>query len=284
MTNGARPRTGRRRALTLLAGLLLPPGAAWAAPSQPASAPGQASPPCGPYRVGLREYPRLYQRDAYGGFTGVDREFFETLAQRSGCRLDIQLESQPRIWQLFKRGELDLASWVIPSPERDQLVSVIPLIQSRPVAVTWRDGGPQTEASFLADPGLNAVAVRKSLYGPGYDELMQRLREQGRLSEAPDFESALRAFSARRSALLISYPWSLLDQSPQWFGQVQMADWHAGGPSVSSGLAISRSTVTAADRLRLEDAVRAMHRDGSLRRILDRYLPPEMVQHLVPGR
>ncbi|HEY4082399.1 MAG TPA: transporter substrate-binding domain-containing protein [Burkholderiaceae bacterium] len=246
--------------------------------------PTQAATPCGPYRVGLREYPRLYQRDASGGFIGVDKEFFEMLAQRSGCRLEIQLESQPRIWQFLKRGELDLASWVIPSPERDLLVTVIPLIQSRPMTVTWRDGGPQTEAGFLADPALNAVTVRKSLYGAGYDELMQRLREQGRLSEAPDFETALRAFSARRSALLIAYPWGLLDQSPQWFSQVQLSDWHAGGPSVSSGLAISRSTVSAADRQRLEDAVRAMHRDGSLRRILDRYLPPEMVQHLAPGR
>ena len=281
METGAKPRT-LQGTLALAASMLLL-GAAVAAPPAP-PAPIAPIAPCGPYRVGLREYPRLYQRDAYGAFSGLDKEFFEALSQRSGCRLEIQLESQPRLWQLLKHGDLDLASWVIPSAERDAVVTVIPLISSRPMVITWRAAGPQTEASFLADPKLNAVAVRKSLYGAGYDELMQRLREQGRLSEAADFDTALRAFSAHRSALVIAYPWGLLEQSPQWFGQVNLSDWHASAPAVVSGLAISRSTVSPVDRQRLEDAVRAMHQDGSLRRMLDRYLPTEMVQHIAPSR
>ena len=69
-----------------------------------------AAEPCGPYRVGLREYPRLYQRDADGRFGGLDKDFFDALAERSGCKLEFHLESQPRLWLRLTRGDIDLAS------------------------------------------------------------------------------------------------------------------------------------------------------------------------------
>lgn len=238
--------------------------------------------PCGPYRVGVREYPRLYQRAPDGRFSGLDKEFFEALAERSGCRFDVQPESQPRLWVKLARGELDLTSWVVPSEQRATLVKVIPLISGRMLAMTWRDAGARTEAEFLADPSLVAIAIRQALYGEGYDMLMQQLRGQGRLSEVADFDTALRAFSARRGALMVVYPWSLAGQPADFMAQVQLIDWHPATSAVSSGLALSYKTVRETDAQRLQQALRTMQQDGSLAQLLGRHLPMDIVKLLPP--
>lgn len=237
---------------------------------------------CGPYRVGVREYPRIYQRTADGRFGGLDKEFFEALAERSGCRLDFQLESQPRLWHKLARGEVDMASWVVPSEQRGRVVKVIPLISGRLLAMTWRDAAPRTEAEFLADPTLTAVMIRQALYGDGYDALLQQLRSQGRLSEVADFDTALRAFSARRVALIVVYPWSLAALPADLAARVRLTDWHPAEPGVSSGLALSHQTVREADAQRLQQALRAMHQDGSLAQLLARHLPMDIVKTIPP--
>ena len=268
------------RMLVMLAAISLH-GLAVAAPPVPASAP--AAETCGPLKVGLREYPRLYERDAQGTLQGLDKDFFDALAQRSGCRLELLLESQPRIWQGLRSGRLDLASWVIPTEERAAVVNLIPLVLMRPMAVTWRDSPVQSQADFLAEARLNAIRVRQSVYGPGYDELFARLHEQGRLSEAADFDTALRVFSARRLGLIVAYPWTLLGQSEQWMAQVRFSDWYPSSSTVQSGLAISRSSVRAADAQRLEAALLSMQRDGSLAQMVFRHLPIDLVK-LAPPR
>lgn len=235
-----------------------------------------AAEPCGPYRVGVREYPRLYQRDAEGRFGGLDKDFFDALAERSGCKLEFHLESQPRLWARLARGDVDLASWVVPSEQRAAVVRVIPLISGRMMAMTWRKG----EAEFLADASLRAVAIRQALYGAGYDALFGQLKSQGRLSEVADFDTALRAFGARRVALMLAYPWSLAGQPADFMAQVQLTDWHAAAPAVASGLALSRRTIREADLQKLEQALRAMRQDGSLAQLLGRHLPMDMVRLL----
>ena len=233
--------------------------------------------------MGLREYPRLYQRDAKGEYQGLDRDFFELLAQRSGCRWEILVESQPRLWQGLRGGRVDLTSWALQSDERARYVNLIPLLAVRPMAVTWRDSAAQSEADFLADGKLAAVRIRQSLYGPGYDALFEQLRSQGRLSETADFDAALRVFTARHMGLIVAYPWSLFGQPESWMAQVRFSDWHPDASTVLSGLAISRSSVSPHQAKLLDEAVRTMQRDGSLARIVARHLPMDLVKLAPPS-
>lgn len=237
---------------------------------------------CGPYRVGLREYPRLYERDAQGRFAGLDKDFFEALAARSGCKLVFQLESQPRLWVRLARGDVDMASWVVWSEERAALVRIFPLMSGRMMAVTWRDADIKGEPAFRSDARLRAVAIRQALYGAGYDALLADLRLQGRVSEVADFDTAWRAFAARRVELILAYPWSLAGQPPELMAQLQLSDWHAGAPATASGLALSRKTVREADALKLEQALRKMQQDGSLAQLMARHLPLELIRLLPP--
>lgn len=229
---------------------------------------------CGPYRVGLREYPLIYERQADGSYQGLDKDFFAALAERSGCMLELRLESQPRIWTQIKAGQLDIASWVIPTDERAALVAIITMLRTRHMAITWRERGMPSEAEFLADRTRRAVVIRKASYGAGYDALIRQLRAQGRISEVADFDAALRVFASRKVDLMIAYPWSLAGHID--LARLHVADWQPGAPGVTSGLALSRSTVREADQQRLLHALREMERDGSLAQIVNRHMPPPL--------
>jgi hypothetical protein len=229
---------------------------------------------CGPYRVGVKEYPGVYERVPGGkGYQGLDKDFYALLAERSGCRFELVLESQPRIWTGIRNGRLDITGWALPTAERQTYVSMIPLLSARNVALTWATQGLQDEADFLSRPALRAVAVRGASYGAEQDALLQRLREQGRLSEVADAHVAIRVFFAKRVDLLFAYPWTVAPALREVPDQVVLADWYPQSPGLLSSLALSKRTIGESDQLRLLQALQAMQRDGSLARLLRKHVP-----------
>lgn len=234
---------------------------------------------CGPYRVGVKEYPGLYERlPGSKDYQGLDKEFYALLAERSGCRFQLELESNPRIWADIRSGRLDITGWALPTPERQAHVTMLPLLSARPLALTWAAQGLRSQEDFLANPALRAVAVRGASYGPAHDALLQRLRELGRLSEVGDTTVAIRVFFAKRVDLLFAYPWTVAPALRQVPDQVHLADWHPQAPGQLSCLALSKRSVSAADQRLILQSLQAMQRDGSLARLIRRYAPEVGVQ------
>jgi len=239
---------------------------------------------CGPYQVGLREYPKFYERvrgnPGAPSYVGLDTDFFRELEERTGCRLVLQVESQPRIWSRIKDGSLDMASWFIPVVERHAHVVVLPLLTARPVAITWARSGVKTQAEFPANPELRAVAIRQMAYGAGYDGLLARLRALKRVDEVAELDAAVRAFVAGRVALLITYPWTLRDQPKQVMDELTVSDCESVAAPILAGLALSRRTVREEDLQKIQQGLRGMQRDGSLSRLVDKYMLPGSVGYL----
>lgn len=257
----------RWRTWTLLAGLLLPMTAALA---------------CGPYRVGVKLYPQVYEKvpGRPGEYRGLDKDFFEQLGQRSGCRFELVLESQPRIWARLRGGSLDITNWALPTPERRTWAQFMPLASGNPVVLSWRNRTVTDAADLLARRELRVVVVRDASYGSGLDTLLATLRQQGRVSEVGDIDAAVRVFFARRVDLLISYPWLVAGALRGREDEVELADWFPDQPGALSSLALSRRQVSAVDAQRLLAAVQAMQRDGSLERLLRQHLPREGITPL----
>ncbi|WP_141100750.1 transporter substrate-binding domain-containing protein [Roseateles aquatilis] len=235
---------------------------------------------CGPYRVGLKPYPQIYDRhgqevganrDQEGA--GLDREFFTLLAARSGCAFVYELESQPRVWVRLREGSLDITSWAIPTEERLRHVTIVPLLTVRPMAYTWASAGVSTPRAFLARQELRAVVVKGSSYGPGFDAMLGTLAASARVSAVADVDAATRVFMAHRVDLIVTYPWVMARQLRAMPGKIEVADWHPDGPTIHSGLALSHRTVSAQDQARLLDALSTLQKDGTLKRLVDRYLP-----------
>lgn len=247
---------------------------------------GQTS--CGPYRVGLKEYPQVYERpaktaDAGTEPGGLDREFFSLLAARSGCTFNYELESQPRVWARIREGTLDITSWVVPTEERQQTVVLIPILTVRPLAYIWTSANASTREVFLANQELRAISVKGTSYGDGYDSCLEQLTAK-RVSYVADMDVAVRVFLARRVDLIITYPWVMARHMPALAGKVQVADWYADGPNTRSGLAMSKRTVRLEDQARLLDALRSMAADGTFKRLVDQYLPGGGIGFIEPLR
>jgi hypothetical protein len=138
--------------------------------------------------------------------------------------------------------------------------------------------GIRGEAEFLAWPAMRAVAVRGASHGAALDALLQRLREQGWLSEVGDTKTAMRVFFAKRVGLLFAYPWTVAPALRQLPDQVRLADWYPQSPGLLSCLALSWCTVSPVDQQRILQNMQAMQRDGSLARLLHQHVPVVGIQ------
>lgn len=224
---------------------------------------------CGPYRVAFYEYAALYHRDADGQYRGIDKDLIDELARRSGCRFETVLESRARTWALMASGGMDITVSAVITPERQRVMELVPYVQSHRVVLLHNHAVPATAEAFLADAGRRLLMVRTARDGPQMETLLARLRAQGRIVEATDQPSAIRAFKAGRADALLLGTASLarLRQEEPSFNDHDAVLW-APTERVVAALAMSRTQVSEPDRMRLREALLAMRRDGSLEAIL----------------
>jgi len=228
---------------------------------------------CGPYRVAFYEYAVLYHRDADGQYRGIDKDVIDELARRSGCRFEAVLESRARTWALMAAGGVDITVSALARADREALVELVPYTQSHRVVLLREPGVPATPGAFLDDAQRRLLMVRATRDGPQMEALLARLRERGRLVEAPDQPGAIRAFKAGRADALLMGTASLawLRRQDADFNGYEAVLW-APEERIVTALALSRQRVAEADRARLREALLAMRRDGGLDAILRRHV------------
>lgn len=227
---------------------------------------------CGPYRVAFYEYAVLYHRDADGQYRGIDKDVVDELAKRTGCRFETRLESRARTWALITSGGVDITVSAVMNAERARLVDLLPYIQSRRVVLLRDRTVPVTLEAFLQDERRRLLKVRAARDGPRMEAVLSQLQERGRIVEAPDQPSAVRAFKAGRAdALLIGVAGlaRLRQQDPE-LQTFDAAIW-APAERVVGALALSRERVSGPDRERMREALQTMRRDGSLDAIVRRH-------------
>ena len=231
--------------------------------------------PCGPYNLAYYQLGALFYREVDGSHAGIDKDVVEELSRRSGCRFQGVVESRVRIWDQLSKNRLDLSVSGIPTPEREQFASFIPYFQTRNYALLRPELSQRlsTPEAFLAD-GRSMVGVVKSFkHGSFYDSWLKALREQHRVVELADFETAVRMFKLGRVDALLALPTSLIRllQQEGLQAQVKVMDW-APKERIIHALIVSRQRVAEADRERLRAALREMQADGSLYEIFKRHV------------
>jgi polar amino acid transport system substrate-binding protein len=223
---------------------------------------------CGPYRLAFYEYTALYYRGADGQYRGIDKDVVDELARRSGCRFETVLESRARTWQQLAAGQLDVSVSVLPTPERERDLELVPYLRSQQWMVMRRELAATlaTPEAFLADRTRRLLVVRAAVYVPPLQALVTQLRAQGRVVEAPDQPTALRAFKAGRADAVILGGNSLAlarARDANFATTFEALDYAPGNVSVAT-LAMSRQRVAAADRALLRRTLEEMVRDGSV--------------------
>lgn len=242
----------------------------WAGVAAPAAA-SDALPPCGPHVAGLYIYSPFYEEEPER--RGLDLDMLQELQRRSGCELRSVVESRLRIWDQMRRGVLQLTLSSVITPERRELAEIHPYLQVRFQLLLQgaATAGVANIAEFDARPGLRLLGVRGYAYGPTFGAWVQRLRAQGRLVEASDFNGAVRMFRAGRADGLIAAPSTVPDVQAAFQGTrpPRLLD-PAPNERLLVGMALSLA-LPDADRLRLRQALASMRQDGTLQTLVKRH-------------
>jgi polar amino acid transport system substrate-binding protein len=238
---------------------------------------GVAADACGPYRIAYRMQPGVYERLPDGTPRGSDHEVMQELMRRTGCRFEERVLSSALAWRSLEQGEIDLIPTTLQTPEREPLADIVAVIAGRMVLLLRAEQAQRTPtlALLAADAGARVLKLRGAAYPPVIQQWLEGF--SGRVSEAGDLPAALRAFEAGRADAMPIYP--LLLRSENLPGLDRYVVWDLWpGSAIPGGLAMSRKTVSAADRQRLRGALHAMVRDGTLLRIVEKYFEPALVR------
>ncbi|MBH9576781.1 substrate-binding periplasmic protein [Inhella proteolytica] len=241
---------------------------------------GSQSLACGPLRMAYYEYPGLYERQPGGAEVGFEVDLRSAMEERSGCRLEPVYLSSKRAWLDMAEARMDLMASALQTPERARKFDFLLFARTRALLLIPKPvpAGLGSREAFEASKA-RVMIVRGTSYTPRVSAWLERLRAQGRVSEAGDMPSALRAFGVGRAEALLIYPMALVGRETDWLERHQLQDWWPE-ETAYGGWALNRQTVSAADRQRLREAAESLRADGTLQRLGRRHFGPLAVHML----
>lgn len=237
---------------------------------------------CGPLTVAMYEHGALYYRQGEQ-WAGIDKDIVDELARRTGCELRMTRDSRIRIWTMLKEGTLDMTMSGIPTPERETFARFTPYLQARNMLLLRNESARSaaTLEQIAAQPELKVAVIKGFKHGAGYDAWLERLRKQGRVYEAPDYTTLVRLFQHGRvqAILQLSSNIDTLQRDAALAGRFRVLDL-VPRENVIGALVISR-LVAEPHAGKLEQALRAMREDGTLKAIMERHVSHERAQAML---
>jgi len=258
-------------------GLLLSSALATALPRAARGQPGA----CVPLRVGMSPLGVAYFRED-GQARGYDVELMQELSRRLGCPHEIVEMNRPRIFQSLERGEIiELATSTSRTPERDAYAQFVPMAQTRDYLLVNRRlsvSGFDLNR-FVAQPQLRLGVLASSNYSSFINARIAVLTQQNRVEVTVSADALIpRLIAGRYDGLIVTpaYFIAALRDLPE-ARTIRALPIPESEPYLS-GVYLSRKSLDEARRQQIRQALRAIHDDGTLLRILRRYFPEAMAR------
>lgn len=234
-----------------------------------------------PLRAALFEYGVLYRSALKDG---ADSRLLELLERRTGCQVEMVVLPRTRVWAEMKAGQLDIATAVISTPERESYAYILPYLKTRNVVLINKSATPSTTtASEFEAAGLRMGAVRGFRHEPFYDALLDRIRQRERVLEAVDVQENLRYLQRGMVDAVLSQPivYRAYFNDNQLRDTIVIQDWAPQQEVAIGGLMLSRSTFTEAQARRWEKLLETLKNDGSQVKTLLPFMPAAEARDLV---
>ncbi len=230
-----------------------------------------------PISFGLYEHGVMY--DAATG-RGLDKDFADLLAARTGCRFDFVLRSRARIWHDLEAGTLMMTGSAIGTQARREFAWFANHLASKNYVLVREGLAVNSAQAFEKDASLRWGAVRGYQHGQSMDRFLARLRLEQRVAEVPDVLSAYRDFlRGRTDAMFIQSMQAskyIKDMPPQQ--TIRLVDWFPEDKPVHAGLALSKKHFSEADARYWRKVIAELLADGSLRKLYGAYMPADQVE------
>ena len=141
-----------------------------------------AGPDCSrSFTLALHDHGLLYSAETD---TGIDKDFADELARRSGCQIRVSLMSRARIWKLIESGALDFSLSGIANDERNQYADFAWYFSNKYYLLVRKDSGIQQLADFEHNDKFQLGVIRSFRYSASANRLVDSLAAENRVSQA----------------------------------------------------------------------------------------------------
>jgi polar amino acid transport system substrate-binding protein len=230
-----------------------------------------------PLTLALHDHGLLYSADTD---TGIDRDFADELIRRSGCKVNVNLMSRARIWQLIESGALDFSLSGIANAQRRQFASFAWYFSDKYYLLVRKDSGMRRLEDVERSDQFQLGVIRSFRYSDSANKLVDKLAAENRISQAGGLEPLYQALILHRIQGMIMEPFDYpaLDEK-------KIRDMTAiiefNDPAVPHGLIMSNKALSPAEQEKWRALVNEMRADGSVRRIFLKYFKPDLADSMV---
>lgn len=237
-----------------------------------------AGPDCSrPFTLALHDHGLLYSADTD---TGIDKDVADELIRRSGCKITTSLMARARIWQLIESGALDFSLSGITNPERDKFAGFAWYFSNRYYLLVRNDSGVRSQTDFEQNDKLQLGVIRSFRYGPSANRLVDKLQAANRVSQAGGLAPLYQALMLGHIQGMIIEPFDYPTLEEKRIRDITTII-EFNDPSVPHGLIMSKSALPPAEQEKWRALVNGMRKDGTMRRIFEKYFKPDLAAAMV---
>lgn len=237
-----------------------------------------AGPDCSrPFTLALHDHGLLYSVETD---SGIDKDFADELARRSGCQIKVSLMSRQRIWKLIESGALDFSLSGIADAERDQYASFAWYFSNKYYLLVRKDSGIRQLADFEHNDQFQLGVIRSFRYSDSANHLVDTLAAENRVSQAGGLDPLYQALLAKRIQGMIIEPFDYPAIDEKNIRDVTTIV-EFNDPAVPHGLIMSKRALSPDERDKWRALVNEMRADGTVRRIFAKYFNPDLVESMV---
>lgn len=230
-----------------------------------------------PFTLALHDHGLLYSAETD---TGIDKDVADELSRRSGCRLTISLMARARIWQLIESGALDFSLSGISNAERDKFAGFAWYFSNKYYLLVRQDAGVASQADFARHDKLQLGVIRSFRYSASANQLVDKLQAVNRVSQAGGLSPLYQALMLNHVQGMIIEPFDYPTLEEKKIRDITSII-EFNDASVPHGLIMSKKALSLAEQDKWRALVSDMRRDGTMRRIFQKYFTPEMASALV---
>jgi polar amino acid transport system substrate-binding protein len=230
-------------------------------------------PDCGrPLSLALHDHGLLYSSQTG---EGIDKDFADELARRSGCKLAVSVMPRARIWQLIESGTLDFSLSGITNESRERFAAFAWYFSNKYYLLLRNDVGAKTLADFERNPALRLGVIRSFRYSPTANRLVDRLDATARVSYATHLQPLYQVLLDNQVQAMIIEPFDYPTlETTRIRAQTQILEFD--DPPVPHGLIMSKKSLPPAQQAAWRALVDGMRADGTVQRIFEKYFKPEL--------
>ncbi|UTH73883.1 ABC transporter substrate-binding protein [Chromobacterium sp. IIBBL 290-4] len=243
------------------------------------SAPASPACPNGALSVAFFEFGSAY-RDGQGYDVDIIRE----LAKRLNCPIQSEtLYPRIRALRMLEIGQADIGTATLITAERQRYLWLFPYYHSKNLVLLHKSADTDSLEALLAKPDIHWGMVRGYRHSPAQDKLLETLNRAHKLIVASDEDDLYKMLSSgvvqAGFGHPISYdPWLSRHHAGE---QIIARDFFPNVETVAGGIALSRKRFSQEAAELWHQEIIKMHRDGTLKTLMRKYLSAPSVEHLL---